>query len=304
MIISFGCNAPSADTAEAVNPLIGDVSFVETFGYKPGATTSEDLRIKTHLLYVENLLRTKDVASISPQLRAKRTRLLDLLHDYATTGIFPRNYDYTDQRQPCFIDKDNRICAVGYLIEKSAGRPVAEAINTKHKYDRLLAMNDEMVDGWIESSGLSKQECAMIQPTYGPAPAVSYNYIPPAYGISSSVLSGVNLSLNVLNRVQQTRGGGSKTIAIAGLITGAGQTIVGAVNFPKTTNGFYGNTTNESKKTLSMINIGLGTTTMILSTWSLLTNKKLKDKKTTYNLNSFETFDNNIGMAFTLTRRF
>ena len=106
-----------------------------------------------------------------------------------------------------------------------------------------------------------------------------------------------------MNGIQISKGTNNKTIAILGLITGAGQTISGAFNFPKTTNDSYGNTTNESRKTLSMVNIALGTTTMILSTWDLITNKKCNNKKMSFNLNSFETPDNNIGMAFTLRRK-
>ena len=93
-------------------------------------------------------------------------------------------------------------------------------------------------------------------------------------------------------------------VEIVGLVTGAGQTILGASKFPKTTNSFYGNTTNESKKTLSMVNIGLGTTTMILSAWNLFTHRKPKEKKVTCNVSNFETQNNKMGIAFMLRRKF
>lgn len=155
---------------QSINPVIGDVSFTKKFGYKPDATSNEDLRIRTHLAYVENLLRQKDVSDLSTELQLKRTHLLNLLHDYWSRGVFPRNYDYKNQHRPCFIDKDGRICAVGYLIEQTAGRKTAEVINVKHKYDRIVEMRDEMVANWINNSGLTKEECAMIQPSYGPPP--------------------------------------------------------------------------------------------------------------------------------------
>ncbi len=155
---------------EPVNTLIGDISFTKKFDQSPTAATNDDLRVKTHLAYVEKLLRQKDVSSLPSKLQQRRTHLLDLLHDYWTRGVFPRNYDYKDQRKPCFIDKDGTICAVGYLVEQTAGREAAEAINTKHKYDLVMEMNDEMVDNWINNSGLTKEECAMIQPSYNPPP--------------------------------------------------------------------------------------------------------------------------------------
>jgi hypothetical protein len=107
----------------------------------------------------------------------KRNHLLDLLHDYWTKAVFPRNYDYKAERKPCFIDKDGTICAVGYLVEQTAGREAAETINFKHKYDVVMEMNDEMVDNWINKSGLTKEECAMIQPTYGPPPCNGANKV-------------------------------------------------------------------------------------------------------------------------------
>ena len=155
------------NNGQTINPLIGDVSFVTKFGYQPDATTNEDLRIQTHLAYVENLLRQKDVSNLTPELQQKRSHVLDLLHQYWSAGKFPRNYDYKDVRKSCFIDKDKTICAVGYLVEKTAGRNVAEAINSNHKYDFIYEMNDALVDSWIANSGLTKDECAMIQPDYG-----------------------------------------------------------------------------------------------------------------------------------------
>jgi hypothetical protein len=306
VVILCSCRPNTIDKKQSVNPILGDISFIHKFGYLPDSTTDEDLRIKTHFEYVENLLRQKETPDLSPTLRQTRKQLLDLLHIYQLTGIFPRNYDYKTNRKPCFIDKENRICAVGYLIEKTAGREVAEDINRRHKYETIFAMNDEIVDTWIEMSGLSKEEVAMIQPTYGFPPAYSPyadNHITPAYGISSSALGGINLSLNTLNGIQISRGTKNNTVAIAGLITGAGQTILGASSFPKTTTDFNGNSTKEGKKTLSMVNVGIGTTTMILSAWNLITNRKPKETKMTLSLNTFEARDNNIGMAFTLKRK-
>ncbi len=62
--------------------------------------------------------------------------------------------------------------------------------------------------------------------------------------------------------------------------------------------------TNESQKNLSMINIGVGTTTIILSAWNLITNTKPKEKRTSWNLYSFPTENNRTGLAFSLTRKF
>jgi len=303
-ILLLGCNKSSVDKSQLVNPILGDISYESAFGHKPDATTDNNLRIRTHLEYVETLLRNKNVSDLSTDLQTKRNHLLDLLHNYWTNGVFPKNYDYADQRKPCFIDKDGTICAVGYLLEQTTSRQVADYINSKHKYDELLAMNNSTVDNWVLTSGLTKEECAMIQPAYGSTPVYTYNHITPAYGISSSILGGLNLSLNTVNGIQIGNGAPNKIVPIIGLITGAGQITLGSAMFPKDTISMGVNHTNESQKTLSMINIGLGTTTMILSTWNLITNRRPKDKLTTWNIYSFQTQENNTGMAFALTRKF
>jgi hypothetical protein len=247
----------------------------------------------------------KNVSDLSDDLLKKRSHLLDLLHDYWMKGNFPKNYVYADQRKPCFIDQNGTICAVGYLVEQTTCRQVANDINNKHQYDALLAMNDPTVDNWILTSGLTKEECAMIQPTYGPTPVYNFNYISPAYGISSSILGGLNLSLNTINGIQIGKGTTNKTVPTIGLITGIGQIALGTAMFPKEEIIWSGsNRTNESQKTLSMVNIGLGTTTLILSAWNLITDRKPKDKLTTWNIYSFTTQNNSAGLAFGLTRKF
>ncbi len=297
-------NISIVDKNQTVNPILGDVSYESKFGHKPNMTSDNNLRIKTHLEYVENLLRQKDVSALSAELQSKRNLLLDLLHEYWSKGIFPKNYDYADQRKPCFIDKEGNICAVGYLVEKTANRKVADNINNKHKYDELLTMNDEIVDNWILTNGLTKEECAMIQPTYGPEPVLTYNHITPEYGISSSILSGLNLSLGTINALQIDKQA-NKTVPVIGLITGAGQIVLGSVMFSKEQESWFGvNYTNESQNALSMVNIGLGTTTLILSAWNLFTDRNPKEKSTSWNIFSFPLQDNKTGLAFSLTKKF
>lgn len=168
LLLLFSCVSNAAvKKNKLVNPILGDNSYVIKYGHKPSLTSDNNLRIKTHLEYVENLLRQKDVSYLSMEFQIRRNYVLDLLHDYWTKGVFPKNYDYYDQRKPCFIDKDGTICAVGYLIEQTTNRHIVENINSKHKYDELLEMNDPILDKWIDKCGLTKQELAMIQPTYG-----------------------------------------------------------------------------------------------------------------------------------------
>ncbi len=160
-------------TAEAahtntINAILGDVSFVKKFGALPTSASAEALRIQTHLEYVETLLRAKDVSHLPKQLRERRAALLNKLHEYRLAGSFPTNLAFPNERRPCFIDAAGNICAVGYLIEQTAGRALAERINAAHQYDFLADMQMPELSEWVAASGLTARECAMIQPSYEP----------------------------------------------------------------------------------------------------------------------------------------
>lgn len=301
LIILTNCKRRSIEIDQAVNALIGNISFLETFGNQPTNETNEDLRLQTHLWYVEKKLRSKDVSNFTRKQQERRLKMLDLLNEYLIAGDFPRNFDYPGQRTPCFIDKDGKICAVGYLIEQTAGRQIAEEINLKHKYEYLLAINDQTVDNWVQSSGLTKEECAMIQPAYGPA--LTENNISPAYGVTSSLVSGLNLSLNTINGIQISKRSNSKTVPIVGLVTGAGQLTLGVLNHSKKQMIRGGSYVNPAQRNLSLINIGFGVSTMILSSWNLVNNRKQKEKSLSWNIYSFPTQDSNMGLGLSLTKR-
>ncbi len=294
---------------QTINPIIGDISFVNKFGVQPDQTTEESLRIRTHLEYVEQLLRQKDVSNLPAVLQEKRAKLLNLLHNYQIAGNFPKNYDFKEQRKPCFIDKDGNICAVGYLVEQTEGRAVAEKINSLFKYSEIYDMEQPALTGWIASSGLTRKECAMIQPTYNYDPPRypyyhNHGYIEPVYGFSSAMLSGANISLITLNSMQISRPGQSGAIPILGLIAGTGQVAMGAIKLYQDDRYTYRGP-NESQKALSFINIGLGTSAMILSSCNLFSkSQQKKDPTTAWNFYSYPTAADQVGVGLTFTKQF
>lgn len=155
-----------------VNPILGDRSFVERFGRRPNPSDPEALRIATHLAYVEHLLRSRDVSTMPADLRAERQRNLDRLHAYRLSGRFPHNAAYPGARRPCFIDGNGTICAVGYLVEASKGRAVAESINRRFQYATIHRMRSPELDQWVAGSGLTLDEAAMVQPAYYTPPSI------------------------------------------------------------------------------------------------------------------------------------
>lgn len=301
LMLLLGSYKPFRVSHQPVNAILGDVSYEAKFGQKPDETTNEVLRIQTHLEYVENVLRKRDVSSLDASTQRNRAKLLDLLHVYWTRGVFPQNTAYPDQRKPCFIDEEGNICAVGYLVQETAGRQVAESINAKHQYKELLAMNDAQVDAWVQTSGLTKEECAMIQPTYN----FGESYIPVGYGLSSAFTSGLNVSLSILNTSQISKGARNRVAPILGLVAGTGQMILGTAKLidehKKSANLVI---KNEKSNTLSMMNIGLGTSTTVLSLWNLLSNRKPKERLATWNIYNLPARKNSFGLAFHVARRF
>ena len=270
-VLSVNCVFVEKTDHQTVNSIIGDLSFVKKYGYTPSADTDEKIRIKTHLEYVEALLRKRDMSGWSEMLKQRRNRLLNLLHDYRLAGRFPSNYDHPGERKPCFIDRNGNICAVGYLIEQTSGRDAAEKINAKHQYETIYEMEgDTEVSEWISSSGLTEEECAMIQFAYEFHD--NSNFIPPPYAYFSSFFTGINVSMITLNSIEIVRAKKTKAIPISGIITGSLQCLNGVVKMYVPDHNYYDYTFTRFQA-VSMLNIGLGTATVLLSSWNLISNR-------------------------------
>ncbi|MGC4091321.1 MAG: hypothetical protein QM756_26270 [Polyangiaceae bacterium] len=133
----------------------------------------------THLAWIRDQLAAKPATR--PELAARRTELLGYLDDYIAKGTTPIN-EHLPWRTPVFIDDHGNICAVGYLIERSAGRALPETIAKAHRYDFLedIAAAMPEVRVWVEGSGFTLDELASIQPGYA-EPAIeswgNVNYV-------------------------------------------------------------------------------------------------------------------------------
>ena len=230
-ILSLGCSPEKYSTENTVNAVIGDESFFDKYGHFQFDKVSETERIASHLEFVEHKLRLTDVSHLPCHLVEKRMKMLSLLQEYRLAEEFPSNYDYPGKRKPCFIDKIGNICAVGYLIEKTSGSDLAEKINDEFQYDYILDINMSELSYWLETSGLTLMECAMIQPSYGGPPYSEPDVVEPEYGFVSSVLIGSSAAFTTINAIQIGAGRDKNTVAILGILSGATQIAVGAINF-------------------------------------------------------------------------
>jgi hypothetical protein len=114
----------------------------------------------------------------------------------------------------------------------------------------------------------------MIQPSYAPPPADQTNYadIKTGYGISSGIIGGTNLAINMANLSSRFRH--NRTLPYLGMVMGTGQVILGIVNIKRATSfsQFYGTevyTSYKSQNNLSYANIALGTSTLLTSLLNL-----------------------------------
>lgn len=311
MLLLYAFHALAHDPNQTVNRIIGDISFVKRFHKTPDEHTNEQLRIVTHLEYVESLLQEKDVSSLAAEQRRNRTIVLKLLKEYIAKRRFPVNEKYPFERRSCFIDRHGNICAVGYLIEKTVKRSVAEKINGKYQYEYITDMNDPVIARWANAFGLTIEECAMIQPTYGPAPDpyisdIRHHPINASQGVASSIIGGVNAALLMTNLSGSSRGMGN-TFARAGIFTGVAQIIFGAATLKKDhIHSTYWSAYRDSYKarnTLSYVNIATGAATVMTSVVNMAINRKAKRRKNTLNLYSSPGMNKNLDVGFAFVKR-
>lgn len=150
---------------EGANHHLGDASFVAAFGRAPDARDGEALRMHTHLTFVRAWLAGRPATR--PEFEARRAELLEVLDRYIAKGVTPLNLD-APWRGPVFVDALGHVCAVGYLIEQTAGRALVERIAGQARFELLedIAAALPEVRAWVDGSGFTLDELASIQPGY------------------------------------------------------------------------------------------------------------------------------------------
>ncbi|MCX6208450.1 MAG: hypothetical protein NTZ59_02825 [Bacteroidetes bacterium] len=140
--------------------------FDKTLETLPAKTLNEQQLIQFHLQQTEKLLRNRNVNNFTARQKRKRAKLLNILHSYCVAGKFPINTLHQN-RQPYFIDDFNTYCAVGYLMQQSGADAIAKEINATQNYNYLEDIHHPQLMQWVQQSGFSVEELALIQPGYG-----------------------------------------------------------------------------------------------------------------------------------------
>ena len=96
------------------------------------------------------------------QLQIKRLR------DYMNRGLFPLNEGQSSSAVPIFVDRHDTHCAVGHLMHSDGKDSEVAGIVKANNLVRILNVDgaDDALAQWIRTSGLTKEEAAMIQPGY------------------------------------------------------------------------------------------------------------------------------------------
>ncbi len=168
LLIIFGSslNAQSQQTLAELNPEWLNQDDIDINNIDIVATTPVEL-IQQHLLLAEQTLRLRSTEHLDASQKAGRERCLDILHDYALTGVYPTNTDYAEST-PIFIDNLDVFCAVGHLMKETGYEQLARHIDAVDERVFVRNIRNPEAAEWMHKFGLSLGECALIQPSYCP----------------------------------------------------------------------------------------------------------------------------------------
>lgn len=121
----------------------------------------EKWHIKAHLSLTELRLR------LSKNKSHNRLKTLNNLNNYHKNGVFPMNTSIENVRTPVFIDENGTYCAVGALMANSGHEALANTINSQNPFILVEELDSPQVENWLYQAGLTQEEAALIQPSYG-----------------------------------------------------------------------------------------------------------------------------------------
>lgn len=92
-------------------------------------------------------------------------RIADL-EAYAKAGSFPQNDYSISDFTPVFVDGAGTACAVGHLMRCAGATGLVDTVAAESRFVKLHEIQIGPVVDWILTSGLTKEECELIQPSY------------------------------------------------------------------------------------------------------------------------------------------
>lgn len=194
------------------------------------APIAEVMRLRAHFRTVLLELESADVSGLAPAQRRERARHVEALRSYAEAGVFPHNHDVPGERVPYFVDEHGTLCAMAFLIARSGGEELVEAVAATRNNATIRELVDmpELIV-WLDENGLSVAEAAHIQPAYDPQPPLPEEPgISARYALGSVLASGVGGAAIVLNLGSDRSDDASLWHGLMGLAAGAAGMALGA----------------------------------------------------------------------------
>jgi len=111
------------------------------------------------------------------RLYSLRLQRIADLEAYAAAEKFPINRTSVEFT-PVFVDEQDTPCAVGHLMRCSGAHNLVDQIALNNNLVRLHEITEGPVVDWMLHSGLTKEECELIQPSYRD----DWDHNPPDYG--------------------------------------------------------------------------------------------------------------------------
>ena len=306
LLLNISTTADENTQVNTINAVIGDQSYIERYGLLPEDEVPDSVRIEVHLKYVEYLLRKRPTNHLTDEQNRNRKKNLDLLRKYRKAGDFPYNDGHQDTRRPTFIDKNGNICAVGFLVEQTLGRGIVTTLNQDYKYAYIQQIDHPVFKNWVESSGFSLKELAMIQPMYGgePGETITFNRgnnnkIGVGYGTASLLTNAANAIYWSNSAKNPWLFDEDTNYHWYGLAAGTGSILLGSLNLdnrrvvdksivrcgfiPTPCNNIITTQSNHARTAVSAFNIAAGTATTLRAVYHLLTNSDSEGKASKLN---------------------
>lgn len=175
-------------------------------GRRTGLSVAEPAEIDTIALHLQRVHRRLSSAESTGRFGAERARGIAELQRYIGAGIFPRNrgggavdrtvavpwgFPWQHGRSPVFIDEAGRTCAVAAIMLASGATALASRVRVAANRSWLAEMSTPGLREWVEQSGFTLEELAMIQPTYDDSTTLSADGLVCYFEVDDRTLGGL-----------------------------------------------------------------------------------------------------------------
>lgn len=134
------------------------------------------------------------------ELLARRRLQVARLIAYRNRGLFPRNEGHSAAAVPIFVDGHDTACAVGHLMRLSGWEEAVASIARTNNLAYVPDVTGGPLVDWILTSGLTREEAALIQPSYLPAGEITLaELLEPGVSLERDGVRYENFSLRAQN---------------------------------------------------------------------------------------------------------